>query len=54
MLSVCAYGGVVGYFRCFSFRCEFCFLYCDDVLLGAAPTSIFSSSILFLMPFMLI
>ena len=27
VLSVCAYGGVVGYFRCFSFLCEFCFLY---------------------------
>ena len=35
VLSVCVYGGVVGYFRCFSFQCEFCFLYCDDVLLGA-------------------
>ena len=35
VLSVCAYGGVVGYFRCFSFLCEFCFLYCDDVRLGA-------------------
>ena len=31
VLSVCAYGGVVGYFRCFSVLCEFCFLYCDDV-----------------------
>ena len=35
MLSVCGYGGVVGYFRCFSFLCEFCFLYCDDVRLDA-------------------
>ena len=35
VLAVCAYGGVVGYFRCFSFLCEFCFLYCDDVRLGA-------------------
>ena len=35
VLSVCAYGGVVGYLRCFSFLCEFCFLYCDDVRLGA-------------------
>ena len=26
---------VVGYFRSFSFLCEFCFLYCNDVLLGA-------------------
>ena len=32
VLSVCAYGGVVGYF---SFLCEFCSLYCDDVRLGA-------------------
>ena len=35
VLSVCAYGGVVGYLRCFGFLCEFCFLYCDDVRLGA-------------------
>ena len=28
-----AYGCVVGYFWCFSFLCEFCFLYCDDVRL---------------------
>ena len=35
LCSVCAYGGVVGYFCCFSFLCEFCFLYCDDVRLGA-------------------
>ena len=34
VLSVCAYGGIVGYLRCFSFLCEFCFLYCDDVRLG--------------------
>ena len=34
VLSVCAYDGVVGYLRCFSFLCEFCFLYCDDVRLG--------------------
>ena len=53
MLSVCAYGGVVGYFRWFSFLCEFCFLYCDDVRLDAVY-EVFSSSILFLMPFMLI
>ena len=32
---VCAYGDVVGYYRCFSLLCEFCFLYCDDVRLGA-------------------
>ena len=51
--SVCAYGGVVGYFWCFSVLCEFCFLYCDDVRLGVVY-EVFSSSILFLMPFMLI
>ena len=34
VLSVCVYSGVVGYFTCFSFMCEFCFLYCDDVRLG--------------------
>ena len=28
-LGVCAYCGVVTYFRCFRFMCEFCFLYCD-------------------------
>ena len=32
VLYVCAYGGVVGYFMCLSFRCEFCFLYCDDAV----------------------
>ena len=35
VLSVFAYGGVVGYFWCFSFLCEFCFLYCDDARWGA-------------------
>ena len=35
VLSVCAYGGVVRYFWCFYFLCEFCFLYCDDLRLGA-------------------
>ena len=35
VLSVCAYGGVVRYFWCFSFLCEVCFLYCDDARLGA-------------------
>ena len=34
VLSVCAYGGVVGNFWCFGFLREFCFLYCDDVWLG--------------------
>ena len=33
-VSVCVYGGVVGYFWCFGFLCEFCFLYCDDVRFG--------------------
>ena len=41
------------YFCYFSFLCEFCFLYCDDVRLGALY-EVFSSLILFLMPFMLI
>ena len=53
VLSVCAYGGVVGYFWCFSILCEFCSLYCDDVRLGDVY-EVFSSSILFLMPFMFI
>ena len=53
VLSVCAYGAVVGYFRGFSFLGEFCFLYCDYVRLGAVYY-FFSSSILFLMPFILI
>ena len=35
VLSGGAYGGVVGYVRCFGFLCEFCFLYCNDVRLGA-------------------
>ena len=25
----------MGYLMCFSFLCEFCFLYCNDVRLGA-------------------
>ena len=33
--SVCAYAGVMWYFRCFSFLYEICFLYCDDARLGA-------------------
>ena len=32
VFTVCVYGGVVGYFWCFSSLCEFCFLYYDDVL----------------------
>ena len=51
VLSACAYGGIVGYFWCFSFLCEFCFLDCDDVRFGAVY-EVFGSSILFLMPFM--
>ena len=39
--------GVVGYFRCFNFLCEFYFLYCDDVPLGAVY-EFFCASILFL------
>ena len=35
MLSVCVYGGIVGYFWCFSFLCELCFVDCDDVRFGA-------------------
>ena len=35
VLTVCTYGGVVAYFWCFSFLCESCFLYGDDVRLGA-------------------
>ena len=31
VFHVCAYGGV---FWCFSFLCELCFFYCDDVWLG--------------------
>ena len=37
VFSVCASGRVVGYFWCSSFLCEFCFLYCDDVLLVFSP-----------------
>ena len=37
----------------FSILCEFCFLYCDDVRLSAVY-EVFSSSILFMMSFMLI
>ena len=53
VLSVCAYGGVVGYFWYSSFLCEFCFLYLM-VSSWVLCTSFFSSSILFLMPYMLI
>ena len=52
VLSVCAYGGVVGYFWCFSFCVSF--VYCIVMMSGwVLCTSFFSSSILFLMPFML-
>ena len=53
VFTICAYGGVVGYIWRFSFLCEFCFLYWDDVTLDAVYEG-FSSSILFLMSFMLI
>ena len=53
VFPVCAYGGAVRYFWCFSFLSEVCFLYCDGVLLRAVY-EFFSSSILVLMPFMLI
>ena len=46
MLYGCLYGGVVGDFWCFSFLCEFCLLYCDDVRLGVVY-EVFSSSIFF-------
>ena len=54
-LCLCVWwiGGIVGYFWCFSFLYEFCFLHCDDIRLGAVH-EFFSSSILLLMPFMLI
>ena len=32
VFPVCAYDGVIG---CFRYLCEFCFLCCDDVWLGA-------------------
>ena len=35
VLSVCTYGGVVGYLGVFfDFLCDFRFLYCDDVRFG--------------------
>ena len=53
-LLVCAYGGVVGYLR---FLLDFCvsFVSCIVKMSGwVLGTRFFSSSILFLMPFMLI
>ena len=53
VLSVCAYGGVVGYFWCLAFCVSFvsCIVMMSSWVLC---TRFFSSSILFLMPFMLI
>ena len=52
LLSVCAYGGVVGVL-CFSFLCGF--VSCIVLMSGwVLCTRLFSSSILFLMSFMLI
>ena len=53
LCSVCAHGGVVGYFRCLAFSVSF--VYCIVMMFGwVLCTNFFSSSILFLMPFMLI
>ena len=41
-------GVVVGYFWCFSFLCEFCFLYCDDIRLGVVYDDFVSDSVLWL------
>ena len=50
---MCVWGCSGVFFLYFIFLCEFCFLYCDDVWLGALD-DFFTSSILFLMPFMFI
>ena len=52
VFPACAYDGVVRYFWCFRFLCEFCFLYGDDAWLRVVY-EVFSSSILFLISFML-
>ena len=53
VLSVCAYGGVVGYFMCLAFCVSF--VSCIVMMSGwVLCTRLFSSLILFLMPFMLI
>ena len=53
VLSVCAYGGVVGHLRCLAFCVSF--VSCIVMMSGwVLCTRFFSSSILFLMPFMLI
>ena len=53
VLVVCAYGGVVGYLRCFAFCASL--VSCIVMMSGwVLCTRFFSSSILFLMPFMLI
>ena len=51
VLSVCAYGGVVGYFWCFGFLCEF--VSCI-VIMSCWVLCTRSFSISFLMPFILI
>ena len=53
VLSVCAYGGVVGYFGCLAF----CVSYVSCIMMMSGwvlCTRFLRSSILFLMPFMLI
>ena len=54
VLSVCAYGGVAGYFFWFSFLCEFYLLYCNYVRLDAVYEFFFRSWIWFLMLLLLI
>ena len=52
VLYICAYGVVVGYFLCLAFCVSF--VSCIVMMSGCVLcTSFFSSSILFLMPFML-
>ena len=53
VFSVCVYGGVVGYLRCLAFCVSF--VYCIVMMSGwVLCTRFFSTSILFLMPIMLI
>ena len=53
VLSVCAYGGVMGYLRCLDFGVSF--VSCIVMMSGCVLcTRFFSSPILFLIPFMLI
>ena len=54
VLSVCAYGGVLGHFFCVL---AFCVSFVSSIVMMSGwmlCTSFFSSSMLFLMPFMLI